>query len=910
MSLTMALNNALTGLRVNQQALALTSHNLANAHTEGYSRQQLETSASYAGGQLNGVRIEDVVRRVDTYLQGSIRLYSSHTGRTEAMAEYSDRMQIMLGEPGAENSIDEYTENFFNALQSLAETPERTSFREAAVNAGTTLAKEVSALAGDLEKMRYDIDRDLFNTVTEVNNLIEGISSLNIAVNNAKALGNPTAGLEDERDLMLEELSSYLEIRTYTLDTGEVHVYTNNGVAMLDDTVYNLRYDSAASTETFINDMELNPLEVVVYDENNRIVGRQNNLISAGVDGGDITTVLKQGRFEGLRQMRDEVIPATLAQLDELATTIRDAFNAIHNDGSAFPGSSELTASRIMSTGDKTEWSGSVMIAALKDDGTPAPSVYKDESHTGFRPLELDLSSLDSGFGVGYPTTQTIIDEINSHFNGPPLKTTLGNLNNIQMVSDVSAMPDVPPIFSFDFDLENISSLPADFFVTGFTVLDDTGADITNINTPPPQQALDATNTYTTTAGSSIVTVRSTGHSLSEGQRIFIPEPGVAVNGIPSSAFGTFVEVRNVTNNGFDIDLGAAGSASSSGAVSVASQAATLNWDTIEPGENRRIRDSGVVELNLSGNSGSSYYEITVDVAVDDLQGTAGSSSTAQLTFRIDNNSAGLLNKRYTSIAETGEAERIPPVTSQSYLKAIMVDDNGVELPKNNGIYTTNRQGYLKLVAADGYTVSIDQMDSKQLGVITYNPATAGTNRGFSHYFGLNNFFSSNGQTDTGEVLTGSAINLAIEERFLGNSNLISLGKLTPSNQPPGENAKPVYTYERYIADNSLIQQLAKLGVTDIHFDPAGGMDSSTQQINGYIGEILAFNAASAVQTANENENAHTLLDGFIERSDSFSGVNVDEELANTVIYQQAYTASARIISTANEMFDTLLNAF
>ncbi|MFN9113932.1 MAG: flagellar basal body rod C-terminal domain-containing protein, partial [Bacteroidota bacterium] len=57
-------------------------------------------------------------------------------------------------------------------------------------------------------------------------------------------------------------------------------------------------------------------------------------------------------------------------------------------------------------------------------------------------------------------------------------------------------------------------------------------------------------------------------------------------------------------------------------------------------------------------------------------------------------------------------------------------------------------------------------------------------------------------------------------------------------------------------------------------------------------------------------KNARALMSGFSDRSDSISGVNLDEELANTVIYQNAYTASTRVITVVSELFDALLNTF
>ena len=242
-------------------------------------------------------------------------------------------------------------------------------------------------------------------------------------------------------------------------------------------------------------------------------------------------------------------------------------------------------------------------------------------------------------------------------------------------------------------------------------------------------------------------------------------------------------------------------------------------------------------------------------------------------------------------------------------MRAILVDASGAELPQNNGKYY-DQAGYVKLITErEDYTIAIDSMDSKQLGITSTTPRTLGTNRGFSHYFEVNNFFKSNVPTTTGDTAKGSALKLAVEDRFIDNANLISLGNLEQTNQPANPTADPIYTYERKAGGNTTIQALAKLDVSIHAFAAAGGLDSSRQTFNGYAGELLAFTASTASTAEADSKSHNILLEGFTQRLDAYKGVNVDEELANTVIYQNAYNASARIISVAGEMFDALFAA-
>lgn len=913
MSLTLALNNALSALSVNQRVMSVISHNIANANTEGYTRQVAELENVNFGGVGSGVAIADILRKVDVYLEKSIQTQTSDTGRTGALNEYMERIQILMGNPGDDNSLDAYTELFFNSLQNLAESPDTVSMKESAVNSGITLAREISDLAIGLEQLRYEADLRISNDITNLNLELRNLDNLNAAAIRAHALGNPTADIEDQQAMAIKAIAQYVDVESFPQEDGSIHLHTGEGNVLLDESLHEVRYSRVDDVQAFVDGEDIHPIYIQRLNQNGQDVGTPIELATGGASS-DVTTRLENGEIKGLMALRDDLIPAILDQLDEFAATLRDTFNAIHNDGSSYPGTNELTGTRLVSASDVSLWTGDVRLAVLDENGQPVDSAYdQGEPDTGYRPLNLDLSFLDSGNGAGLPTVQTIIDEINNFFYPPPVKTQVGNLANIQLVSDVTTLPGttVPMTFTFDFDLENIDKFDSNFYVTNIQVADDTGANITNVSNNPPQIALNNPNTFITVAGSRTVVVNATNHGLKDGDRVYMSLPGAAIDGIPAPAFNQFFEIQNVSANTFEIVVNTP--AAAGGTFTEPNMTITPPWDTIEAGEKARIRDAGTASVDLSGNTTSTFYDITFTVSVDDLQGPAASMPTAQVTYRVFNNTQNLLNDRYNSTAILGNGNREVPNTDQPYLRALLVDENGVEIASNNGVYLTDRQGYLKLETNDSrHTVAIDELDSNE-GGLDQIYANAGvsehdaTNRGFSHYFELNNFFESNQPTDTGDTLKNSAIHLAVEQRFDDNASLISLGNLTRSNQPADPNDDPLYTYERFISDNNVIQDLAKLSLTTQDFDPAGGLAHTRQTFYGYMGHILAYSAATATRLEGEYNDSQILLDGFTERADTFSGVNIDEEMANTVTFQHAYTASARIVTVTNQLFDDLL---
>ena len=335
----------------------------------------------------------------------------------------------------------------------------------------------------------------------------------------------------------------------------------------------------------------------------------------------------------------------------------------------------------------------------------------------------------------------------------------------------------------------------------------------------------------------------------------------------------------------------------------------TPPYDHVIPGAQERTRDQGQLQVDFSGNASSNYYDITLNVSVVD---GSGNVSSAPVTYRVYNNQQDLYNRRYNATAAGGAATLVTPNTSQQYLRAIMVDSAGNELPTLNGKYVDGR-GFLKLVAGNSggsYSIVIDEMDSKQLGNPSATPSVEGTNWGFSHFFGLNDYFQANDPTATGDAVRNSAYNLKVEDRLVANTNLVTTGNLAKQEKSVASHNLDVYTYARYSGDNSSAQALSKLASQNVSFDAAGGLPNATFTLLAYTSNFLGLVSQQSAQAKEDATNAKTLYDGFKSKADAVSGVNLDEELANTVTLQNAYSANARVITTVNKMYDDLLQAF
>lgn len=163
-----------------------------------------------------------------------------------------------------------------------------------------------------------------------------------------------------------------------------------------------------------------------------------------------------------------------------------------------------------------------------------------------------------------------------------------------------------------------------------------------------------------------------------------------------------------------------------------------------------------------------------------------------------------------------------------------------------------------------------------------------GTTQAFSHYFGLNDLFTGSG-----------AIDFAVNTTISSNPARLVTARLS-TTATTGQTAVT-------IGDNSAIQQLGQ--VTDLanSFSAVGGLLAGTFTLGEYAAAITGLNAARGSEAEARLALEQDLQNSIDHRAASFSGVNVDEEMANMIILQNAFSASAKVMTTANEMLDTLL---
>jgi flagellar hook-associated protein 1 FlgK len=222
------LSIAKSGLLTHQLALSVTSHNLANATTEGYSRQRVDlvpgTPLLTTLGLLGtGVRVADITRARDAVLDA---VYRRETSLFFGLAVERDTLQAVelgFGEPGP-TSLGATLGAFWDAWSDLANDPASSTARVAVVARGEQLVEHFHRVDAALDALvTQSVDR-LQTALGEVNRILSEVADLNGRIASATAVGVSAPDLEDRQDALLDELARYLPVAVTARAQGGVGV--------------------------------------------------------------------------------------------------------------------------------------------------------------------------------------------------------------------------------------------------------------------------------------------------------------------------------------------------------------------------------------------------------------------------------------------------------------------------------------------------------------------------------------------------------------------------------------------------------------------------------------------------------------------------------------------------------------
>lgn len=235
----MGLQTSLRGLIAQQEALDTVSHNIANASTVGYSREEVELSASRAQQIVTGssagsgtaelgtgVDLDGVSRARDKFLDLQYRAQAMRLGGLSTTVKSLETVEGALAEPG-ENGISQELQTFWSDWEGLGNNPEDSAARQAVVEAGKALATSLGELNTQLTGAKEVAEAEIAavgGPGGEVEQKAKEIALLNGAIRSAVTSGSQPNDLMDQRDLLLDELSSLGQVSVAEKADGTVEV--------------------------------------------------------------------------------------------------------------------------------------------------------------------------------------------------------------------------------------------------------------------------------------------------------------------------------------------------------------------------------------------------------------------------------------------------------------------------------------------------------------------------------------------------------------------------------------------------------------------------------------------------------------------------------------------------------------
>ena len=306
--MTIALDAALSGLRIAQQSLDTVSRNISNASTPGYTRKILPQENVIIAGRGVGVSALMLSRNVNYALITDLNRQVSVTENYNVRLKYLERIQAFHGSSDSGQSLSARISGLANAFTKLSLAPNDQLLLSQAVSAATQTADKINNFATLVNDMRNNTEGDISAAVSDINTSLEQIANLNTTITRLASFNQSTADLEDQRDIAIKNVAKYIDVKTFTNDKA-ITVITKQGQTLADDSAHKLFFQRSSV------------LPVSFYPG-----GGLNGLTVESPGGSDITQTELGGQLGALFDLRDKTLPQYTAQLDEFSQKLAERF--------------------------------------------------------------------------------------------------------------------------------------------------------------------------------------------------------------------------------------------------------------------------------------------------------------------------------------------------------------------------------------------------------------------------------------------------------------------------------------------------------------------------------------------------------------------------------------------------------
>lgn len=914
---------SVTGLRASQSALSTTGHNISNAGVDGYSRQRVEVATNpstlQGSGYIgNGANVEAIERIANSFIINQMRVDTTLYNDLNLYHDYIAQLDNLLSDENT--GLSGALETFFSAMQNGTDDPTSIPARQLIISESENLADRFNTVHSRFGAIEESVNKALTSAVSQVNALVSNIADINRKVADAYGIGNGATpnDLLDQRDEALLQLSNLISIQTFEQTSGEVNVLVGSGQNLVvGDKARSIGLTTSADDAS-----------------------KQDLVFTTGNSSQVLTDLVSGGEIGGLLRFRDTAMSNTYNEFGRIAIALADSFNKTHQQGITLDNDFGddffrdvndpiVAANRVVGSSNNAGPSDREMYLNIVDSSQlnatdynmviEGGGLYRIERLsdgeevavgllTGEMPFSIEFDGLElalqrGSFQAGdefllQPVKSggrdfgaTIFDPRAVAF-GSPLVTdaSLGNegtgkISSGDVLSLTSQSGDPIPLLATPGELSPplIIRFNTD---TTYDVLDN--SDPGNpIQLDPPirnQQYVPGISNavFPSDSGETLISANGQMLGIASGETAVVGAGGMLTNGYSSEA--VLISIPSTVPGG------------------------EPTTRTIYTPLNASAKEIAGLLSNVPGVSANAKTYIEVS----NLQ------VTDQDPLQLSLNGVELLEYDFDSLVGTDVLSGAVPnalADPQGFNDYVADSINTKSTFQNNGIYAVSGQDSvtgepeLRIYAVHGDDLQLD--------------LTAAANETVDISDGVNNNveLTGAGAGVTSSIRAGGRFDVALADG-------VTLRTFPPQSMLFGDSTAADFAKERYLGIQVNLTGTPKGGDDfTIDFNTDGASDNRNALILSSFqkAEILAGGKASlsegygslvervGIDTSSSRINSEAserVLDQTTQMRNSISSVNLDEEAANLIRFEQMYSANAQVISVARNLFDTLINSF
>jgi flagellar hook-associated protein 1 len=334
MGLSSALATAMSGLRANQAALAITSGNVANAQTPGYVTETPNQTELATGTGGTSVQVAGVSRELDLFVQSQLRTETGGAGFANQTSNILGQLQSLYGTPGGTGTLETALNNFTTSLQALSTSSSGLSAQTTALGAAQALAQQLNTTSQGIQTLRSNAEQDIGSSVGQANTDLNQIAAINTQLQGLQPNDPSVATLEDQRDSAINDLSSLMDVKVVSGTNNQVSLFTNTGVQLVTSGQASQFSFTSAGTLTANSLYNANPAKSGVGALTIKLPNGAN--IDAVAN-----KVITSGRIAADLQLRDQTLVQAQTQVDQLAATLSSSLSDVTTPGTAVTAGSQ-----------------------------------------------------------------------------------------------------------------------------------------------------------------------------------------------------------------------------------------------------------------------------------------------------------------------------------------------------------------------------------------------------------------------------------------------------------------------------------------------------------------------------------------------------------------------------------------